>query len=113
MGLHIRDDRQMQAFTGLSPAHCDPRLSVCSDLSQATQQKTYAAGGACGTRRRKPGEGSPGTWPTMVETLLGVLSYYKTYPTFDGLGTPFARVRSQANAHLQKRFPLLDATLVH
>ena len=36
MGLLIRDDRQMKAFTGLSQAQCDRLLPVCSDIYQAT-----------------------------------------------------------------------------
>ena len=61
MGLHIRDDRQMQALTGLSQAQFDHLLSVFSDLYQATQQNTYEEGIESGTRRRKPGGGSKGT----------------------------------------------------
>ncbi len=71
MGLHIRDDRQMKALTGLSQAPCDAPCdslrSVFSDLSRATQQKTYDAGGASGTRRRHPGGGSQGKRPPMAE----------------------------------------------
>ena len=40
MGLHIRDERQMQALTGLAQAQGNPLLPVFSDLYQATQQKT-------------------------------------------------------------------------
>ena len=40
MGLLIRDDRQMKALTGLSPAQFDHLLSVFSDVYQTTQQKT-------------------------------------------------------------------------
>ena len=41
MGLHIRDDRQREALTGLSQAQFDHLLPVFSDIYQATQQKTY------------------------------------------------------------------------
>jgi len=75
MGLQIRDDRQMKALTGLSPAQFDHLLSVFSDVYQTTQQKTYEAGVASGTRRRKPGGGSKGKLPTMAEKLQLVLSY--------------------------------------
>jgi hypothetical protein len=40
MGLHIRDERQMKALTGLSQAPCNHLRPVFSDLSQATQQQT-------------------------------------------------------------------------
>jgi len=36
MGLHIRDDRQMKAFTGLSQAQFAHLLPVFSDIDQTT-----------------------------------------------------------------------------
>ena len=87
MGLQIRDERQMKALTGLSQAQFDSLLPVFSDLYRAAQQHAYEEGSQSGTRRRRPGGGSKGKLPTMVEKLLFVLYYYKTYPTFDVLGT--------------------------
>lgn len=113
MGLQIRDDRQMKALTGLSQAQFDHLLSVFSDLYQATQHNTYEEGVASGTRRRKPGGGSKGKLPTMADKLMFVLYYYKTYPTFDVLGTQFAMVRSKAHENLHKLSPILYNTLVH
>ena len=113
MGLQIRDERQMKALTGLSQAQFDSLLSVFSDLSQATQQQTYAKGMESGTRRRKPGGGCKGKVPTMADKLLFVLYYYKTYPTFDVLGTQFGMARSKAHEHRHKLSPILYATLVH
>jgi hypothetical protein len=112
MGLHIRDDRQMKAFTGLSQAPFDALLPVFRDMYQATQQKTYEAGGASGTRRRKPGGGSKGKRPTLAEKLLCVLYYSTTSPTFAVLGTQCERGRSQANENRHKLSPMLDETLV-
>src|SRR6185295_2439868 len=97
MGLQIRDERQMKALTGLSQAQFDSLLPVFSDIYRATQQQTYEEGLQSGTRRRRPGGGSKGKLPTMVEKLQFVLSYYKTYPTFDVLGTQFAMARSKAH----------------
>jgi Helix-turn-helix of DDE superfamily endonuclease len=113
MGLQIRDDRQMKALTGLSQVQFDHLLPVFRDLYQATQQQTYAAGVESGTRRRKPGGGSKGKLPTMADKLLFLLYYYKTYPTFDVLGTQFEMVRSKANENLHKLAPILYDTLVH
>jgi hypothetical protein len=113
MGLQIRDDRQMKALTGLSQAQFDHLLSVFSDLYQATQHNTYEEGVASGTRRRKPGGGSKGKLPTMAEKLMFVLYYYKTYPTFDVLGTQFDMVRSKAHENLHKLSPILSNNLVH
>jgi hypothetical protein len=113
MGLQIRDERQMKALTGLSQAHFDSLLPVFSDIYRATQQHTYEEGVQSGTRKRRPGGGSKGKLPTMVEKLQLVLYYYKTYPTFDVLGTQFAMARSKAHEHLHKLSPILYDTLVH
>jgi hypothetical protein len=112
MGLQIRDDRQMKALTGLSQAQFDSLLPVFRDIYQATQQKTYEAGVASGTRRRKPGGGSKGKLPTLTEKLLFILYYYKAYPTFDVLGAQFEMGRSKANENLHKLSPILYDTLV-
>jgi Helix-turn-helix of DDE superfamily endonuclease len=112
MGLQIRDERQMKALTGLSQAQCDHLLAVFSDLYQATQQKTYDAGIASGTRRRTPGGGGKGKLPTMADKLLFALSYYKTYPTLDVLGTQVEMARSKAHENLHKLAPILYDTLV-
>ena len=107
MGLHIRDERQRKALPGVSQVQCDSLLPVFSDLYRAAQQHTYEAGSQSGTRRRRPGGGSKGKLPTMVEKLPCVLSYYKTYPPFDVLGTPLAMVRSQAHENLPQLSPML------
>ena len=75
MGLHIRDERQMKALTGLSQAQFDSLLPVFSDIDRAAQQQRYEEGGQAGTRRRRPGGGSQGKLPTLVEKLPFVLSY--------------------------------------
>jgi hypothetical protein len=112
MGLQIRDDRQMQALTGLSQAQFDHLLLAFSDMYQVSQQHTYAAGVASGTRRRKPGGGSKGKLPAIADTLLFLLYYYKTSPTFDTLGTQCEMARSKANENLHKLSPILYDTLV-
>src|SRR6266446_10215211 len=113
MGLQIRDDRQMKALTGLSQDQFDHLLPFFSTIYETTQQKTYAEGVESGTRRRKPGGGSKGKLPTMAEKLQCVLYDYKTYPTFDVLGTQCAMARSKAHENLHKLSPILYDTLVH
>src|SRR5262245_12019935 len=113
MGIQVRDERQMKALTGLSPAQFDDLLPVFNDIYGYTQQKRYEEGVASGTRRRKPGGGTKGKLPTITDKLLFVLYYYKTYPTFDVLGTQFEMARSKAHANLHKLSPILYATLVH
>jgi hypothetical protein len=113
VGLHIRDERQMKALTGLSQDQFDHLLPCFRAIYESTQHKTYAEGVASGTRRRKPGGGSKGKLPTMAEKLQFVLYYYKTYPTFDVLGTHFDMARSKAHENLHKLSPILYDTLVH
>jgi len=113
MGLQIRDDRQMKALTGLSQVQFDYLLPYFSTIYASTQQKTYVEGVAAGTRQRKPGGGSKGKLPTMAEKLQFVLYYYKTYPTFDVLGTQLAMARSKAHETLHKLAPILYDTLVY
>jgi len=113
MGLQIRDERQMKALTGLTQDQFDSLLPVFSDVYRAAQQQRYEEGSQSSTRRRRPGGGSKGKLPTMVEKLQFVLSYYKTYPTFDVLGTQFAMARSRAHENLHKLSPILYDTLVH
>jgi len=103
----------MQALTGLSQTPCDSRLLACSDRYQGSPQKTYEEGVESGTRRRQPGGGCKGKLPTRADKLLFLLYYYKVYPTFDGLGTPFEMARSKANENLHKLSPILYDTLVH
>jgi DDE superfamily endonuclease len=113
MGLQMRDDRQIKALTGLSQDQFDHLLPVFSAIYQTAQQHTYAKGVESGTRWRKPGGGAKGKLPTMAEKLQFVLYYYKTYPTFDVLGTQFEMARSKANETLHKLSPILYDTLVH
>jgi hypothetical protein len=112
MGLTIRDDRQMKALTGVSQAQFDFLLPVFSHVYQETQQKRYEDGVEAGERSRKPGAGIKGKLPTMSDKLQFVLYYYKTYPTFDVLGSQFEMVRSKANENLYKLSPILYDTLV-
>jgi hypothetical protein len=112
MGLLLRDDRQMKALTGVSQVHFDCLLPVFTPVYQEAEHKRYQDGVEAGTRSRKPGAGSKGKLPTMADKLKFVLSYYKTYPTFDVLGAQFDMVRSKANENLQKLSPILSDTLV-
>jgi len=112
MGLQIRDERQMKALTGLSQAQFDSLLPVFSDMYQRSRQHIYDEGVESGTRARKPGGGSKGKLPTLADKLLFLLYYYKTYPTFDVLGTQWGMARSKANENLHKLSPILYDTLV-
>jgi len=110
--LKIYDDRQMKALTGLSQAQFDELLPTFTAVYQETRQKAYEIGLIAGRRQRKPGGGVKGKLPTLADKLLFTLYYYKTYPTFDVLGTHFEMGRSKAHENLHKLSPILHQTLV-
>ena len=112
MVLEIRDDRQWRSLTGLSQAKFEQLLLTFTVVCQEAQQAAYAASVIAGTRHRQPGGGAKGKLPTPADKLLFVLYYYKTYPTFDVLGTQFGMVRSKAHKNLYHLSPLLHTTLV-
>ena len=55
MGIVIRDERQLQALTGLSQTQFDHVLPIFSEVYTHQQQQAYQEGVALGTRRRQPG----------------------------------------------------------
>lgn len=112
MVLEIRDDRQMRALTGLSPAQFAQLLPTFSAAYHAKRQADYAQAVQSGQRQRQLGGGRKSKLPTMADKLLFVLYYYKNYPTFDVLGTQFNLARSKAHTQLYLLSPLLHATLV-
>jgi len=112
MGLVIRNDRQLKSVTGLSQDQFDDLLPCFSDIYLDRQQQVYEKGLETGTRTRKPGGGSKGRLPTMSDKLIFILSYYKTYPTFDVLGSQFDIARSKAHVNVYKLSPILYETLV-
>jgi hypothetical protein len=103
----------MKSLTGLSQSQFDQLMPTFATVYQEAQQEAYEKGMAAGTRQRKPGGGAKGKLPTISDKLLFVLYYYKTYPTFDVLGTQFDMARSKANKNLHKLSPILHTTLVH
>jgi hypothetical protein len=112
MIIEIRDDRQMCALTGLTQAQFDELLPAFSEVYLAKRQADYAQAVQAGKRQRKVGGGRKGKLPTLADKLLFVLYYYKTYPTFDVLGTQFKLARSKAHTNLYLLSPLLHETLV-
>ena len=112
MVINIRDDRHMRSLTGLSQSQFNQLLPSFAMVYQEAQQDAYATGVAAGTRQRQPGGGAKGKLPTPRDKLLFVLYYYKTYPTFDVLGTQFDMAPSKANQNLHKLSPILHTTLL-
>ena len=108
----IRDDRQMRALTGLNISQFDHLVIEFEKEYQEHQQQTYLEGLAQGKRQRRPGGGRKGKLPGIADKLFFTLVYFKTYPTFDVLGTQFEMGRSKANENLHKLAPILMRTLV-
>ena len=73
MGLMIRDDRQMQALTGVSQAQFDCLLPAFNSVYHEAQKQRYEDGVTTGKRSRKPGAGIKGKLPTMTDKLQFVL----------------------------------------
>jgi hypothetical protein len=108
----IRDDRQMRSLTGLSlKQFADLTVEFEKDY-QEYQQERYAEVISKGRRQRRLGGGRKGKLPRLVDKLFFTLVYFKTYPTFDVLGTQFGMGRSKANENLHKLAPILMNTLV-
>ena len=106
--IEIRDDRHMRSLTGLSQAQFEQLLPTFTLVYQETRQEMYEREVAAGTRQRQPGGGAKGKLPTPADKLFFVLYYYKTYPTFDVLGTHFDMARSKANENLHIFFAYDD-----
>ena len=108
----IRDDRQMRFLTGLSlKQFADLTIEFEKDYQEDRQQR-YTAGLSNGTCQRRLGAGRKGKLPRVDDKLFFTLVYFKTYPTFDVLGTQFGMGRSKANENLHKLAPILMNTLV-
>ena len=108
----VRDDRQMRALTGLNISQFAQLAIEFEKDYEEYRQQVYHEGLTEGKRQRRPGGGAKGKLPGLAEKLFFVLVYFKTYPTFDVLGTQFGMGRSKANENLHKLAPILSKTLV-
>ena len=108
----IRDDRQMRSLTGLSQQQFATLTSEFEKDYQAYRQIRYDEELAKGMRQRCLGGGRKGNLPRVKDKLFFTLVYFKTYPTFDVLGTQFGMARSKANENLHTLAPILMNTLV-
>lgn len=108
----IRDDRQMRSLTGLSQQQFTNLTVEFGKDYQAYRQALYTESLAKGMRQRRLGGGRRGKLPRVKDKLFFTLVYFKTYPTFDVLGTQFGMARSKANENLHSLAPILMKTLV-
>jgi flagellar biosynthesis/type III secretory pathway protein FliH len=82
MTPEVRDDRHMQALTGLSNENLTILEEVFSETYQEKKQQAYQEGFAEGKCQRKAGGGQKGKLPTAHDKLIFLLSYLKVHPTF-------------------------------
>lgn len=64
-----------------------------------------------GKRQRKLGGGRRGHIPTVMDKLVFVLMYLKTYPTFDVMGFLTGRQRSKCQYSVANLLPVLEMAL--
>jgi len=102
----------MRALTGLTINQFNILLSEFEQTYYQLQQETYEKQRELGNRKRIVGGGRKGRLHKMEDKLMFVLYYFKTYPTFDVLGTTFNLARSKAHENLYKLIPVLHQTLV-
>ena len=107
----IRDERQLKALTGLPTDKFEALAVEFANIYQANRQQLYEQERAQGLRQRQPGGGQKGKLPEAADKLLFLLYYFKTYPTFDVLGTQFDMARSKACENVHKLTPVLNETL--
>ena len=111
MVLKIRDERQQRALTGLSEKKFNKLLPIFEKKYQAQKQKEYDQQVAAGTRQRKAGGGRKSSLKESRDKLEFILSYLKTYPSYDELAEKFDVARSTAHDQVKYLLPLLQASL--
>lgn len=105
----IRDERQLKALIGLSRAKFSALAEAFANTYEVEKEQAYERG----DRRRRAGAGQKGKLPSAEAKLLFVLYYFKTYPTFDVLGTHFDMARSKACENVHRLTPILHKTLAN
>lgn len=111
MAITIRDERQLKSLTGLGKEKFETLTRVFAEVLETRQQQAYEQALVQGLRQRKPGAGRKGKLPEPGDKLLFLLYYYKTYPTYDVLGTQFDLARSKACENVQKLTAVLQESL--
>jgi hypothetical protein len=101
----FKNHRLMQALTGISTAEFNSILPVFEQaLSEDDRNRSKAS-------KRHFGGGAKGKIPTAEHKLFFILTYIKTYPTFDFLGFVFSMHRSRAHRNTIKLTKSLEKAL--
>lgn len=101
----LKKKRLAKALTGISLEEFNSLLPVFEQSVLEDKKLRSKAG------KRHFGGGSKGRLATIEEKLFFVLTYVKTYPTFDFCGFIFGMHRSKAHANTIKLIGSLEKTL--
>jgi hypothetical protein len=101
----FKNQRLMHALTGLSTREFQALLPA---FEQAVDEDKRLRSTAT---KRHFGGGKKGKLPDSESKLFFILTYVKTYPTFDFLGFVFSMHRSRAHRHVVKLTKSLEKTL--
>lgn len=103
----FKNIRLCKAVTGLSPKELQALLPAFSEslVRQSFVVKPKAK------RQRKLGGGRRGHLPTVMDKLVFILMYLKTYPTFDVMGFLTGRQRSKCQYSVANLLPVLEMAL--
>lgn len=106
-----QNPREFLAMTSLSVDEFEALLPYFTAAYQATQSSTLTLGGK--PRRRKVGGGRLSRLHPMVDKLLFILVYQKTYMLQTAHGLQFAFSQSRTNELIHVLMPLLQQALQH
>lgn len=103
----LKNIRLCKAVTGMSPNELQNLLPAFSEslIRQSFIVKPKSK------RERKLGGGRRGHLPTVMDKLVFVLMYLKTYPTFDVMGFLTGRQRSKCQYSVANLLPVLEMAL--
>lgn len=104
----LTHDRLCRAMTGLTPREF---RTLESAFARELESRAWDAYRGDPRRQRAPGGGRTLFAPTSAEKLFFLLTYYRTYPTFDVLGLLYDRDRSRPCVAVAALAPVLEATL--
>jgi hypothetical protein len=107
MNIHkaFKHERLLKALTGVSKEEFDSLIPVFKQsVMEDRRQRSNA-------KERHFGGGAKGKLATTEQKLFFILTYIKTYPTFDFLGFVFSMHRSKAHKNTTKLIGSLEKTL--
>ncbi len=106
-----RNERYLRADLGVNLLVFNKLLEVLEVLYDEKKEAAYQKNLASGTRTRKQGGGRKPVLKTVADKLIFILTYLKSYPSYDVLAVSFEMCRSTAHKQVQQLLPLLRESL--